>query len=248
MKTLIGYCGKLGSGKAYQMMKEVELLKTTGNTVYLISFADPIKHILKENFGLTKEGKIDVRLPEVTEIYVKYKVVDSLFYLLKKLKYEKFDISENDMKAYIARNYEKYEKEFYGHIKGAIKSKSPADYPYHFRRLGQLLGTELGRHLIDSIWVDIALNKVKQVFKHDLADYAFIDDVRFCNEFEAFINFKNQTVFDAYVKGVVTSDDIRAKRRNMSLEELKTQDNHASEKDIETIIDNLEKEYIIQND
>jgi hypothetical protein len=246
MKTLIGYCGKLGSGKAYQMMKEVELLKTTGHTVYLISFADPIKQILKENFSLTKEGKTNTQLPEISELYVKYKVVDSLFYLLKNLKYEKFNIAELDLKAYIARNYEKYEKEFYNHVIGAFLGNE--DYQYHFRRLGQLLGTELGRHLIDSIWVDIAFSKIKKIFKQDLADYAFIDDVRFSNERDAFEVFKSETVFDAYVKGVVTSDEIRAKRRNMSLEELKSQDNHASEKEIEAIIDGLENFFIIQND
>ena len=67
-------------------------------------------------------------------------------------------------------------------------------------------------------------------------------------EWEIFGFEANPYVFDAYVKGVVTSDETRANRRNMTLEELKVQDNHASEKDIEAIIEKLDESFIIQND
>jgi hypothetical protein len=239
------------------MMQKVESLKTTGNSVYLVSFADPIKQILRDSFGLTKEGKIQIALPQITELYVKHQIVDGLYALIKPLGYEKFDISEHDLKAYIARNYEKHEKEFYGYVWAAITGYLPKDSRYNasgtidyalaFRRLGQLLGTELGRYLIDSIWVDIALLKIKQVFKLDLADYAFIDDVRFVNEYDMFQKFREETVFDAQVIGVQCSPQTRANRRNMSLEALLKQEEHSSEASVDDIIKFLEPQYVIDN-
>lgn len=258
MKTLLAFCGNLGSGKGYHMMKMVEELKTTGNSVYMISFADPIKQILRNSFGLTKTGKLKVNLPELNNLYIKYQIVDSLYYYIKDLNYEKFDISEADAKAYIARNYEKYEIEFSNYVIGASTGRFPehqvdswdaiADYNYCFRRLGQLLGTELGRYLFDTIWVDIAFNKIKRVFRNDLADYATIDDCRFVNEYSMIENFRTTTAFDSKVYGIVASDETRATRRNMTLEELKAQDSHGSEKEIDTIISKLPESSIIQND
>lgn len=251
MKTLIAFCGKLGSGKGYHMMKMVEELKTTGNSIYMVSFADPIKQILRNSFGLEKTGKLDVKLPVITELYVKHQVIDSLYTLIKELDYEKFRISEHDLKAYIARNYEKYETEFFGHVESCIYGLYEgvnSNYGYHFRRLGQMLGTELGRHLIDSIWVDIAFHKIKKTFKDDLADYATIDDCRFLNEYEMINNFKNVTAFDSKIYGIVTSDETRAKRRNMTMEELLAQDQHGSEQEIDSIIEKLDKEFLIHND
>jgi hypothetical protein len=80
MKTLFGYSGRLGSGKNFQMLKKVEELKDQGNVIYLVSFADPIKNIIKNSFGFTKAGKVSkAKLPEMTNIYVKYQVVDALY-------------------------------------------------------------------------------------------------------------------------------------------------------------------------
>lgn len=258
MKTLLAFCGNLGSGKGYHMMKMVEELKTTGNTIYMVSFADPIKQILRNSFGFTKTGKTNAQFPQFTNIYIKHQIIDSLYGYIKDLKYEKFDISEQDAKAYIANNYDNYEIEFSNYVIGASTGRFPenqvdswdslADYNYCFRRLGQLLGTELGRYLFDTIWVDIAFNKIKTVFKYDLADYATIDDCRFVNEFDMIESFRTTTAFDSKVYGIVASDETRATRRNITLEELKSQDSHASEKDIDIIISKLPESSIIQND
>lgn len=253
MKTLFGYVGRLGSGKGYCMMQEVEKLKTTGNSIYMVSFADPIKRILRDSFGLTKAGRINKQLPELSELYIKGQIVDSLYNLIKPLKYEKFSISEHDAKAFIARNYEIHEMDFCRYLRGAttglfFKEDHPADYNLCFRRLGQLLGTELGRHVIDTIWIDIAFNKVQTVFKHNLADYAFIDDCRFLNEYDAFNSFKETTAFDSKIIGIQACDATRAKRRGMSIEELKAQDEHGSEKEIDLILTKLSREDIIVND
>lgn len=242
---MVAFVGKLGAGKNYCAMKQIDELKDTGHTIYMISFADPIKQLLKNSFGLTKAGKIDVKLPEFTEIYCKGQIVDSLYNLIKPLNYEKFDISESDTKAYISRNYEKYEDDFYKFVKNASNN---VEYSLSFRRLGQLLGTELGRYLIDSIWVDIALDKVKKVFKADLADYAYILDCRFINEYNMLEEFRSKTAFDSIVYGVSTTDETRAIRRGMTIEELIKQDMHGSEKEVDHILSIIPKELVIQND
>jgi hypothetical protein len=250
MKTLIGFCGRLGVGKNFCMNKMVDELKDTGSTIYLISFADPIKKILSDSFGLTKKGKIETPLPAINEIYVRGQVIDSMYALIKELNYEKFDISEHDAKAYIARNYEKYATEFYKYVHNCTLDirETKIDYNYGFRRLGQMLGTELGRHLIDSIWVDIALDKVKKVFRQELADYAFIPDCRFINEYDRLMDFSKSTAFDSKLYGVTASDETRATRRGLSMEDLKAQDNHSSETSIDELIAKLPPEFVIQND
>jgi hypothetical protein len=260
MKTLISFVGKLGSGKNHCMNKMVDELKDTGHTIYLVSFADPIKKILRDSFGLTKAGKLPTKHPEFTELYVKSQVVDSLYSLIRQLNYEKFDITESDLKSYIARNYEIHEKEFYKWVCGATrgyfltmcptenwKDNTP-EYALCFRKLGQMLGTELARHIVDSIWVDLALNKVKNVFKNNMADYAFIADCRFLNEYEMLQKFRQDTAFDSLIYGVVATDQTRAKRRNMTIEELYAQDDHGSEQEVDSIIRKLPLSYVINND
>jgi hypothetical protein len=249
MKTLISFVGKLGSGKNHCMNKMVDELKDTGHTIYLVSFADPIKKILRDSFGLTKAGKLPTKYPKFTELYVKGQVVDSLFKLIKELNYEKFDIADADLKDYIARNYEKHEYAFYGNISGAVQNPDNSEYySLCFRKVGQLLGTELARHIVDSIWVDIALNKVVKIFKNNMADYAFIADCRFNNEYEMLQKFKHDTAFDSIIYGVVASDQTRARRRKMELEALYAQDTHGSEQEVDSIIANLPKEFVINNE
>lgn len=253
MKTIVSFTGRLGSGKDYQTMKLVSTLKEVGNTIYMISFADPFKQVLASSFGFDKNGKIKANFPEFTKTYVKCQIIDSLYSLIKPLKYEKFNVSETDLKAYIARNYEKHEDEFYNYIWGAVTGHDPLkhepiEYSLAYRKLLQLFGTELGRHLVDSIWVDIAFDKITKVFKSNLANYAFINDLRFVNEYERLVQFREETAYDAIVYGVVASDETRSTRRGLSMEELKIQDNHASEVSIGNIIDLLPEEFIIQND
>lgn len=50
----------------------------------------------------------------------------------------------------------------------------------------QTLGTEWGRRLIsDSLWVDVAMNRVKQYMESGEYDFVLVTDVRFVNEAEA---------------------------------------------------------------
>jgi hypothetical protein len=248
MKTLISFVGKLGSGKNHCMNKMVDDLKDTGHTIYLVSFADPIKKILRDSFGLTKARRLPTKLPQITELYVKGQIVDSLYSLIRELNYDKFDISEGDLKSYIARNYEKHECKFYGNVSCASQTIDEKQYAMAFRVLGQMLGTELARHIVDSIWVDLAINKAVKIFKANMADYAFIADCRFGNEYDILRKFKYDTAFDSKIYGVVASDETRARRRNMTIDELRIQDSHGSEQEIDSIIAKLDPEFIINNE
>jgi hypothetical protein len=244
-KTLIGYCGKLGSGKAYCMMKEVERLKTTGNSVYLISFADPIKQILRDFFGITKDGRLPLYWPNCfTPIYIRGQIVDNIYKILKRIG---LDASETTLKSQIAINYDKW-PDFPTHVLNAVSATTDADYDWNFRRCAQLLGTELARHLYGGIWVEEAFRKVDSAFKSKNVDYVFIDDVRFINEYEAFELAGRAGRYDTKVMGVEASDMCRAVSRGLSMDDLKAQDEHGSERDIDYIISQLPPENVINNE
>lgn len=245
MKTLLSFCGNLGAGKWYQASKKIEELNTSGNSIFLVSFADPIKQILRNSFGLTKQGKIDLEHPPFTRMYVKFQIIDSLYNLVKPLEYDQYkNFTELDLKGVFSRIYEKQEDDFYSYIEQAVLAEGD-DYSLPFRRLGQLLGTELGREISNSIWVDIALYKVTQVFKLNLADYAVIDDLRFMNEFKALQDFNSK--YKSLIYGVIATEENRASRRGLSVDQVKIETQHASEKDIDIIISQLSPESIIDN-
>lgn len=244
MKELIAFCGKLGSGKGYCMTKELEDLKSKGNTIYIISFADQIKRILRNSFGVDKNGVCSYTGIHIHEGYVKHEVLNSIYDILISLEIQKFkNRSKHDVMDYLEENYHKHGKEFF---EAFLNARNNIDYTYSFRRLGQLLGTELGRHIYDEIWVEITLKRVDAIFARDLADIAIIDDCRFLNEYDAIKAFGDNSIYKSKIVGVTTDDETRAKRRNMSLSDLYKQDDHASEKEIDLII-KKDDVHIIQN-
>jgi len=233
------------------MMKQVDQLKDTGHTIYLVSFADPIKKILCDSFGLTKAGKDpEFEITLLSRNFVKLQVVEPLINLA-------FEINPfgnlGKISQEVTEIYNKHEDEFYAYVFGAIagfdleRPSIGVDYNYAFRRLGQMLGTELGRAVKDTIWIDLAINRVKTVFESDLADYAFIADCRFMNEYYAVNDFKYNTKYDSKVYGVQATDETRSLRRKLSLEELKRQDQHGSEVEVDSIIALLPEDYVIDN-
>jgi len=240
MNKLLAFSGRLGSGKDYMAMQRIGELKDDGNTIYIVSFADPIKQILRGAFAFQKSGKVpEILKPTFTEAYVKNQVVGSIYSLIKFIGREDIQIVD------VAANYDKYADEFYQYVVNANEGK---DYKYAFRRLGQLLGTELGRHIVDTIWIDLAFAKINYVFDSNIANYAFIADCRFVNEYVAIRRFGEDTKHESEVYGVVASDETRAQRRGMTMEELKAQDEHGSEKEIDDIILRLDDKFIIRNE
>lgn len=252
MKKVLAFCGKLGSGKDYMAMKRVEELNNNGYVIYMISFADPIKQILRDSFGFEKGGKTGEKFPLFTEEYVKNRVVMNVSSLLydNTEKSRDSDINREHMLCIIdevSLNYDKNGgKEFYANVVGA--NNGYIEYPIAFRKLGQLLGTELARYISDSIWIDTTFRKISQVFEDDLADYAIITDCRFLNEYTRIKGFSSSTKWESEVYGVVACDETRARRRKLTIEELISQDQHGSEREVDSIIGQLKPEFVIHNE
>jgi hypothetical protein len=245
MNKVLAFSGKLGSGKDYSAMRQIEKLKDDGNSILMISFADPIKQILYDSFGFTKSNTSTPIRSNFTHNYITHHTIKNILSLLENLDTTTY-ITQN--KQYrlqsIRTNYEIYQEEF---VKNVNNCAMNIDYNNSFRKLGQLLGTELGRYVNDTIWIDTAFNKIKKAFDEKLATYAIISDCRFVNEYESLLKFGKYTGYSVKIYGVVASDETRAKRRNMSLEDLKKQDAHGSEIEIDSIHAMLPKENIIDN-
>lgn len=243
MKKLLAFSGKLGSGKDYMASQMMRNMKDNGRTIYWVSFADPIKRILRDCFSLDKSGKIepteDCCDHEITREYVRDCIVDRIYHLCLWNGYQHVN------KSMVEANYNIHGEVFYEYV---VKAVNNDDYAFSYRRLGQLLGTELARHVVDTIWIDTAFMKITQVFQQDEADVAFITDCRFVNEYEAVQKFERMTVYKTECYGVVASDETRAKRRGLTMDEIKAQDNHGSEAELDLIIERLDPKFIIHND
>lgn len=245
-RVLYAYVGNLGSGKFFQMSKKVEELSTNGNGCLLLSFADPIKKILKDSFGLTKQGK--TKSSKSTKINVKYQVVDKVYKLIKNLNLPEFkDLSELKIKEKISANYDSYD--FYKYVHRAQTTTDEIEYNNAYRRCAQLLGTELARSVCPSIWVDTLIRKARLAFGTLICDYVFVDDLRFINEYEALMEAKRtNNSFDIKIVGVTATPETRAQRRGMTVEQIIYQENHASEKEIDDILVSIPIQDIIVND
>lgn len=243
-KRLIGFTGKLGSGKDYCAMKMIEDLKGDGNTILMISFADPIKHILSK-FGFFKSGRKQIKpVDEQLEYFdLKSEICDGLTQVTNFLDY-KSPVSDTIRYRFL-KNYEKHGTDFYNEYLNAYHN---INYPLAFRKLGQVLGTELARHVADTIWVDYALKQIDNAFNNKVANIVSITDVRFVNEYEELLSYSTykNVNFDCY--GIVASDETRAMRRKLTMEELLSQDQHGSEAEVDQIISNLDNDHIINND
>jgi hypothetical protein len=81
--------------------------------------------------------------------------------------------------------------EMHDKIRSILKSYDYQNYDYSKKDgdLLQLLGTEWGREKVDqSIWVQLLLNKLRQLPKNSIVT---VEDCRFENEFDAFIGVPN---------------------------------------------------------
>lgn len=222
MSEIIMFAGGIGSGKAYQMNKIVTNLKETGNSIAMISFADPIKKIVKDIYGVDKRGQILSRnhpnddyqamtqiLTEISK-YVhisdlaKEKIFNSSFYTF-------FAFAHNDL----------------------THSKETNDIDnliIAIRKMMQIVGTEVGHSIKKTIWPDITFDTAKKLINDMAIDYVIIDDLRFLFELiVAPIRLPSQYKITPYY--IEASKETRAKRRNISLEQLELESQHSSERE-----------------
>lgn len=215
---IILFAGGIGSGKNYQLNKKIMELKETGNSILMLSFADPIKQIVKDLFGFDKNGKkTDDRVLSAPN----YKdIVDAVSCLLAQ-----YDVTMLHNPAPMTiTSLEKYIDDVRISIGDTDKIKSA------LRGIMQIIGTEIGQAIKKEMWPMIAVNNIKKILAAHHVDYVFIDDLRFLFEYLCiYREFQHDCVVEPFF--VVADEVVRAKRRGITLEEIKDQSKHLSERE-----------------
>ena len=211
MAKIIMFSGGIGSGKAHCMNQKIMELKETGNSICMISFADPIKKLIENCFGVNKNGE---RIKQVASISIGLlsNAVSSL--LSADIKYAP---DENTA-------------ELFDHAKTQTLSNDQRIRKIGARTLMQITGTEIGQHIKKEAWPMLAVEKIKKIERVSPMDYYIIDDLRFIFEYFCFLReFQHQHEIIPYY--VSASEETRAKRRGISVEELAEQSRHLSERE-----------------
>jgi hypothetical protein len=237
MKEVRLLAGGIGSGKAYIMSKMVQELKETGNSVYIVSFADPIKQFIKNTFGIDKNGFGYIINDDMTfgEFYSQFKL--TFFPNVANFRANQSVINSSA-------------KQIYETALNIINGQHPiSDTKSNLKRairfLLQITGTEMAQSYQKEVWPEICTKRIKNV--QNYTDYVIIDDWRFLFEFfNLFRNFQNSDILLSpyYINA---DDEIRAKRRGITVDELKKQSNHASEIESETVIKSFMQIYYPHN-
>lgn len=224
MNHIVGFTGRLGSGKWHNTMKYAEKMKTDGYSVFLTSFADPIKKFIRMGFGMNKSGF--EHLPEpltrvVNEKYVFEHCVGSLR-LGEQSAFDEFRTVLADHWLTLKDAYD-----------SAITTSEKQTYDLAYRKIIQTVGTEVGRSVSETLWIEHCINECNYALSEGLADICIIDDVRFWNEKEAI------EAAGGIVYGVECPPEIRAERRGLTVEQMVLMDSHSSENAIDQIIASL---------
>lgn len=213
---IILFAGGIGSGKGYHISKRIMELKETGNSILMLSFADPIKRIVKEFVGFDKNGiKVDDRLL----IEPKYNdVVEAISRVSMQSGISMYHHPE------MTRLFEKYISDIRLSNGDTDKIKSA------LRGIMQIVGTEIGQTIKKEMWPMIAVNNIKKILAAHHVDYVFIDDLRFLFEYLCiYREFQHDCDVEPFF--VVADEVVRAKRRRITLEELRKQSKHLSERE-----------------
>jgi len=211
MAKIIMFSGGIGSGKAHCMNQKIMELKETGNSICMLSFADPIKKLIENCFGVNKNGE---RIKQVASISIGL-LSDAVSSLLS----ADIEYSPDENTATL----------FY-HAKDQTLSIDPRIRKIGARTLMQITGTEIGQQIKKEAWPMLAVEKIKKIESVTPMDYYIIDDLRFVFEYFCFLReFQHQHVIIPYY--VLASEETRAKRRGISVEELAEQSQHLSERE-----------------
>lgn len=215
---IILFAGGIGSGKGYLLNKKIMKLKETGNSILMLSFADPIKQIVKDLFGFDKNGKkTDNRVLSAPN---HKDIVDAVLCLL-----EQYDVPIlHNPEPMTITSLEKYIDDVRVSSGDTDKIKSA------LRGIMQIIGTEIGQTIKKEMWPMIAVNTIKTVLAAHHIDYVFIDDLRFLFEYLCvYREFQHDCDVEPFF--VIADEFVRAKRREITLEELKEQSKHLSERE-----------------
>lgn len=244
MSEIILLAGGIGSGKAYIMNKLLMEKKETGNNIFCLSFADPIKRIVKDVFGYDKNGKCIRQGANTNGFDIDFhfnQVIEKIGQMICTDPEECLDrISIHDQEE----------------LKESIKfflytDKSDLDnLKILIRNLMQLIGTEIGQSVKKDIWPSISANVIDCIQESGIdfasIDYIIIDDWRFLFEyFTLYFNFQHEHKITPYY--ITASPETRARRRKISVDELIKQSQHYSERESNDVIINWMKIYFPNN-
>lgn len=217
MIKLYMYAGSIGAGKAYEMLKHVKFLKETGFSVAMLSLADPIKTFVSDIFGVNKYGEF-VDTPS-TKIKTHEELVKCFCHYFKS-HIEEFDYNETISQVITHKTI---------HLKTAIE-EAIENLPdiNAIRFLYQIIGTDIAHTFDRRFWLFLLEDKIDVI--KDKIDFVFVDDLRFLFEF-LFLRESYSNQFDVEPYYINAPEEVRAKRRNITLEELRTQSEHISERE-----------------
>ncbi len=211
MAKIIMFSGGIGSGKAHCMNQKIMELKETGNSICMISFADPIKKLIENCFGVNKNGE---RIKQVASISI-----DLLSSAVSSLLSSRIEYAPDENTA-----------DLFEYAKGQTLSNDQLVRKIGARPLMQITGTEIGQQIKKKAWPMLAVEKIKKIERASPMDYYIIDDLRFVFEYFCFLReFQHQHEIIPYY--VSASEETRAKRRGISVNELKQQSQHLSERE-----------------
>jgi len=243
MNEIYGFVGQMGSGKTYHALKKAQEMKSIGRSVLLISWADPIKQMIYDKFYMTKSGFQDggqMKLLEKLDNECIDEILQSYFVEL---------LSENHLPKCRSQLFKAcihpYIDEIENTLRGAALNHK--DYNTCFRKLIQFIGTEIGRSINETLWIDVVLNRIKIAFTNNVAQVAIIDDIRFMNEFDGLKDFSFVNQINCIIKAVTASMEVRASRINATVQDLEMMSKHESEIEVLDICRKLNKNDIIFN-
>lgn len=221
MTEIILFAGGIGSGKAYQMNKIVTKLKETGNFITMISFADPIKKMVKELYGVDKNGVILKNVQE-TDVFVG---MNNILNKINNYAHVTEEFRDEIFNAPFITEYEITHVNLFG----AIKSNKIEVIKSATRKMMQIIGTEIGQKVKKTIWPNHGFGIIKDLSTDFYVDYAIVDDLRFLFEFiYGQIKLPEFKITPYYIEA---SKETRAKRRNISIEQLELESQHFSERE-----------------
>lgn len=222
---LIG--GKLGSGKMQQTLKLIDQCKSNGYRCAILSFADPIKKMIFEVFGMLKDNydlfeKKDLTLEELHE---------NLFIQLKEVITNIYPPKEIDK--YIMKCHHAIERQLIT-IFELYSNINESTYSMVMRKLMQIIGTEIGQSIDKLLWTQETMITADVLLWDNLVDKVFIDDLRFEHEY---LKFVSQNKAENLLTIIIhAQDELRAQRRNITIDQLKEVDSHESEKQIDILM------------
>ena len=251
MAKVIGIAGKIGSGKGYFASNLIAEYKNDGKSVAYTAYADPLKDVLERFFGLKKTGfaLFDPRDYEGDGYAnTKASLQKGLWSWQKKIvDWDSLTMAaQGAEKLEFKRRFSSLWLEYGDRLVGLLRKINADNYDDTFRQIIQLVGTEFGRGINDKFWILATFAKVKAAVDGGF-DVVVIDDVRFPNEKTDLEAFCQVAGYECEVWGITAPDEVRAKRRNMTVEEMLIYDQHGSERFIDEIIGALPKERVIIN-